>query len=125
MKKRGFRRLMVDSQMFINDETGVIFHVHVDDPWAIGPRKELRKILADLSTVMLLRYTDVVKVGEKIKHLGDEYERTTKGWIQRPSPGYVEDTLRMADMGNCNASPTQGSEAITHISGSFGQKLDP
>ena len=79
MEKLGFERLRVDSQMFVNRKTGVYFHVHVDDPWAVGPAAALRTTFHDLSKVMLLRYTDVVKVGERIKHLGDEYEKTVKG----------------------------------------------
>ncbi len=38
LEKLGFVRLRVDSQMFMNPTTGVFFHVHVDDPWAVGPK---------------------------------------------------------------------------------------
>ena len=58
---------------------------------------------------MLLRYTDVVKVGEKMKHLGDEYERTEKGWIQRPAKDYVRKTLSLMGMEKCNPASVLGS----------------
>ena len=59
---------------------------------------------------MLLRYTDVVKVGEKMKHLGDEFERTHRGWIQRPSKDYVENTLNIVGMDKCKPSNVIGSD---------------
>ena len=63
---------------------------------------------------MLLRYTDVVKVGEKMKHLGDEYERTEKGWIQRPAKDYVRKTLSLMGMEKCNPACVLGSnETLT------------
>ena len=76
--------------MFIHKEMGVSFHVHVDDLCAVGPRKALHFVFTELSKVMLLCYTDVVQIGETMKHVGDEYERTQRGWIQRPSKDYVK-----------------------------------
>ena len=63
----------------------------------------------ELSKVMLLRYTDVVKVGETMKHPGDEYDRTEKGWIQRPAKDYVRKTLALMGMEKCNPSCVLGS----------------
>ena len=66
-------------------------------------------VFAELSKVMLLRYDDVVKVGEKMKHLGDEYERTERGWIQRPDKDYVKNTLKIVGMEHCNPSNVVGA----------------
>ena len=82
--------------MFVNKELGVYFHVHVDDPCACGSRQALHYVFAELSNVMLRRYTDVVQVGEKMEHLGDEYEKTERGWIQRPDKDYVKNTLNVS-----------------------------
>ena len=38
--------------MFANNKTGVFFHVHVDDPLAVGPKEELRKVFKKLEKVM-------------------------------------------------------------------------
>ena len=110
LEKLGFVRLRVDSQMFVNQKLGVYFHVHVDDPCAVGSRENLHYVFEELSKVMLLRYTDVVQVGETMKHLGDEYERTVKGWIQRPAKDYVQKTLSLLSMENCNPSSIPGSD---------------
>ena len=85
------------------------FHVHVDDPCACGSREALHYVFAELSKVMLLRYTDVVQVGEKMKHLGDEYERTQRGWIRGPDKDYVKNTLKIVGMENCNPSNVIGT----------------
>ena len=42
----GFRRLRVDSQMFVNEKSGVFFHVHVDDPFAVGKKEALHATFA-------------------------------------------------------------------------------
>ena len=109
LEKLGFVRLRVDSQMFANKELGVYFHVHVDDPCAVGSKENLHNVFAELSKVMLLRYTDVVKVGEPMKHLGDDYKRTEKGWIQRPAKDYVRKTLSLMNMEKCNPASVLGS----------------
>ena len=41
LRERGYVPLQTDSQMFYNKVTGVVFHVHVDDPWAVGKATEL------------------------------------------------------------------------------------
>ena len=79
LRERGYEPLQTDSQMFYNKVTGVVFHVHVDDPWAVGKATELYKIFEDLSRVMMLKFGEVVKIGQKFVHLGEEYERTHTG----------------------------------------------
>ena len=44
-----------------------------------------------------------------MKHLGDEYERTEKGWIQRPAKDYVRKTLALMGMEKCSPSCVLGS----------------
>ena len=46
-----------------------------------------------------------------MKHLGDEYERTEKGWIQRPAKDYVHKTFALMGVENCNPSNVLGSNA--------------
>ena len=99
----------MDSQIFVNKKLGVYFHVHVDDPCAVGSKENLHYVFEELSKVMLLRYTDAVTVGETMKHLGDEYERTENAWIQRPAKDYVRRTLALMGMDKCNPSCVLGS----------------
>ena len=89
--------------------------MHVDDPWAVGTKQALHSTFEELGKEMLIRYKDVVQVGEKVQHLGDEYERTEKGWKQRPAKNYVKNTLEVVDMQNCNPSNVIGAENQTPL----------
>ena len=92
-KQRGFKKCEAEPCFYFNEQTRELVSHHIDDGRIVGPSSEISATLAYLARYLLLKCSQEITSGCKVKYLGRMKERLEDGWRTDPSPKLLHQAM--------------------------------